>query len=152
MADLAGEPGLLALYPFDEGRGTLARSRAGAAGPISIPARFEPLRSRFLRLPRPGDRRYAGFAHDLVLNIAGFIPFGLLLAGSLRRYRPRTVRQLLIAAALAGATLSLVIEGIQVQLPGRVSSATDFACNVSGALLGAALAVVWRRFRAPQPG
>jgi len=50
---------------------------------------------------------------------------------------------------LAGAALSLLIELIQVWLPGRVSSATDVLCNAAGTLAGALVA--WGAARLEKP-
>lgn len=89
-------------------------------------------------------RYWTGF--DLGANVVGYVPFGFLLALSfLRRGRPRFAPSsnavAVVVATLAGAALSLLMEGAQSYLPYRVPSNVDFGLNVSGTLLGAVLAV-----------
>ncbi len=75
---------------------------------------------------------------DLLLNIAGYVPLGLLGAAWLGRRLPVLAASLL---ALAGAALlSCSLEALQTLLPARVSSLTDLLANSAGACVGAALA------------
>jgi glycopeptide antibiotics resistance protein len=97
-----------------------------------------------LQLP---DRRAlnAGWlGRDGLLNFAGFIPLGFFAAAAARRRGWEAAAPLAAGAILLGAALSLGIELVQVQLPARVSSATDLACNVLGTALG-----VWLALRGP---
>lgn len=98
----------------------------------------------------PGESPFAFFIEpwqkyisltDVYLNIAGYVPFGFLLAGSLREGR-RAGRVLLWVLA-AGFLLSFTVEFIQNWLPSRVSSNLDLATNVLGALIGAAGGLRW---------
>ncbi len=92
---------------------------------------------------------------DVNLNLAGYAPFGFLLALALLRTGwPRAAVPM---AALAGALLSLAMEYLQIYLPRRVPSNMDLVLNASGALLGALVAALlerlgaisrWSRFRA----
>lgn len=89
-------------------------------------------------------RYWTGF--DLGANVVGYVPFGFLLALSfLRRGKPRFAPSsnaaAVAVATLAGAVLSLLMEGAQSYLPYRVPSNVDFGLNVAGTLLGAVLAV-----------
>lgn len=97
---------------------------------------------------------------DVAVNVAAYLPLGLLLALSFDRRRPLLAA--LLAAAL-GSGLSLALEAVQVWLPERVPSVLDFACNAAGASLGALTGALLRgaidarldateRFLAPQPG
>ncbi|MBO4329490.1 MAG: VanZ family protein, partial [Rhodocyclaceae bacterium] len=91
---------------------------------------------------------------DVLANLAGYAPLGLLLALALLarvRRAPAWLR-----ATAAAAALSLLMEGLQSYLPQRVPSNVDFALNAAGAALGAGLALVldvvgvlvrWRRWR-----
>ena len=91
---------------------------------------------------------------DVNLNLAGYAPFGFLLAlALLRNGWPRAA---VPVAALAGALLSLCMEYLQIFLPRRVPSNMDLALNAAGALLGALAAALlerlgaishWSRFR-----
>jgi len=66
-------------------------------------------------------------------NVAGYVPLGIVL-GELGVLR----------AAIAGALMSGSIEAGQLFMRYRDTSATDFAANVLGALLGAAVCVHWK--------
>lgn len=73
---------------------------------------------------------------DFTLNIAFFVPVGFIGWFAFRgRWRAVTV-------VLAGAAISLLIEGLQGWVPGRVSSVTDLLSNTLGATLGC-LAAAW---------
>lgn len=67
---------------------------------------------------------------DLLVNVALFIPLGIALAFA---RAGRTTRWLL------PLTLAIVIEAIQLTIPGRFTTLSDIATNTFGALLGAAL-------------
>lgn len=105
----------------------------------------------FLLAPWP--RYWTGF--DLLSNLLGYAPLGLLLAlGWLRGGHP-AARAALLAIGLA-ALLSLVLEFLQIYLPARVASNLDFVLNSAGAALGVGTALLlernhllvrWRRLR-----
>jgi hypothetical protein len=73
---------------------------------------------------------------DALLNVAGFVPLGLLLG----------VRRSVLAALLAGVLLSLGIEIAQLWIPGRFPTLADVIWNGLGAGMGAILV---RLFRLP---
>jgi VanZ family protein len=75
---------------------------------------------------------------DITTNILAYLPFGLLLA-TLLRSRMRPSRALLLAT-MTGLSLSLVMEVLQLYVPGRVSSNLDIFANGLGTLLGALVA------------
>ncbi|WP_395138620.1 VanZ family protein [Schlegelella aquatica] len=77
---------------------------------------------------------------DLVSNLLGYLPLGLLVAGAAVRAGHGGGRSALTACA-AAALLSFTLESLQNFLPGRVPSNVDLALNVAGAALGAAVAV-----------
>jgi VanZ family protein len=92
---------------------------------------------------------------DVVANLLGYLPLGVLLAaGVLRGGRSRL--SAVAMALLAAGVLSYVMESLQHFLPLRVPSRVDWALNVGGAALGALAAVVadalggqarWQRWR-----
>lgn len=99
---------------------------------------------------------------DLGANVAGYVPLGFLVAlsfirrGNVRHFASHPNLGAIAAGLLAGAGLSLLMEGIQNYLPSRVASNVDFGLNVAGALVGAVAATVlelvgaidhWSRFR-----
>jgi len=85
----------------------------------------------FLAAPWP---RYLT-ALDLTMNVAAYLPFGVLCVLALY---PRARGIVAVLAALAaGALLSFALEAVQSFLPARISSNVDWLCNVGGTLLGA---------------
>ncbi|GHU08352.1 teicoplanin resistance protein VanZ [Betaproteobacteria bacterium] len=74
---------------------------------------------------------------DLLINVAAYVPLGLLLAQSFE-CRASRLRAALLAFA-AGVALSFAMESIQGYLPSRVPSNIDLLCNSLGAGLGAIL-------------
>ncbi|TXT41247.1 MAG: VanZ-like protein [Comamonadaceae bacterium] len=105
----------------------------------------------FLAAPLP--KYWTGF--DVVANVLGYMPLGFFLA--LSALRTGREHYALPFAVLAALLLSLVLETLQVYLPGRVPSNLDLLLNVLGGALGAGsawslerLGVLqrWSRFRA----
>ncbi len=90
---------------------------------------------RVIELPWP--RRWTTF--DVLSNILGYVPLGLLLCLALLRSGRAAVLAAGAVSVLLAAVLSLTLECLQTFLPGRVPSAMDLACNAAGAAAGAAL-------------
>lgn len=102
--------------------------------------------------------------NDLVANILGYLPLGLILClAHLRSGRGPLAASML--TLLAGAALSYTLELIQFGLPARVPSIADWLLNTLGMAWGTLAAVtihalglvdVWHRWRArwfiPQAG
>jgi VanZ family protein len=96
-------------------------------------------------------RYWTGF--DLAINAIAYLPLGLLLTLAIMAYLPRDAA--LLGATLAGGLVSIGLEFAQGFLPGRISSNLDSAMNLTGAFVGALIAVrtgsldfVWRHFAA----
>ena len=97
--------------------------------------------------------------HDVLINILAYIPFGLLAALTLHRWRKHdtTAMPIVIAAATgAGLALSLSMETLQVFIPGRVAALPDVLANTAGGLAGAVLArpcllALHRKIKEPLP-
>ena len=89
----------------------------------AFPVGFVPLQEINLRL-------FDTDAFDIVANIAGFVPVGIVLAkfGAVR-------------AVMAAALLSMFAETSQLVMLFRWSSLVDVATNVLGAILGVIIAV-----------
>jgi VanZ family protein len=68
---------------------------------------------------------------DIIVNIAIYVPVGLVGASVFRRSRFRFLWPVLL-----GAALSFSIELIQAWTPSRDPSLADVACNVTGAAVG----------------
>lgn len=130
------EPEPMVLYTFAERTGASIRSRAGNNNELTIPATFRALKS-YVVLQFWTDVDWdGGLAKDIIVNIAGFVPFALcmlvVLAGSTGTSHVHAA----FLTVLAGATLSLIIEASQLALPTRTPSSLDLLCNTAGAALG----------------
>ncbi len=79
---------------------------------------------------------------EIAVNVLAYAPFGFLLAQIDARRRP-ALR--LMAAAGAGALLSLAMETTQMFLPTRDASTIDVLSNTAGATLGGLAAVAFDR-------
>jgi VanZ family protein len=77
---------------------------------------------------------------DMVTNVLGYIPFGLLAVFSIHpRLRGRTAFG---AGVLSSVSLSLAMESLQLYLPTRTSSNIDLLANSAGGAIGALLATL----------
>lgn len=92
---------------------------------------------------------------DLVSNILGYLPLGLILCVAHLRSQRGPVAAALLAVASA-SVLSYTLELVQFTVPTRVPSITDWALNTLGAAWGALAAVTldslglvdaWHRLR-----
>ncbi len=95
----------------------------------------------FAFLAAAWPRYYTGF--DLAANILAYLPLGFLTVPALQSRLGVAAAALL--AALAGGGLSLAVEVLQNYLPSRVPSNIDLACNLIGAMIGAAAGMNWGR-------
>ncbi len=107
------------LYPFDEWR-------------------WPPVADAMTLLRLPWPRFSSTF--DIVSNLIGYMPLGLLLYGAQVRSGGRWPRALLSSIA-ASSVLSYLLELTQYTLPGRVPSIVDWLMNTAGAALGVLVAV-----------
>ena len=88
-------------------------------------------------------------AFDLVVNVAGYVPYGFLAIAALRpRVRGAAA---FVLAVVSAAALSLILEAGQTYLPARFASNLDLLCNVAGAGIGAALGLAFVPFGAEGP-
>ncbi|MDP2834190.1 MAG: VanZ family protein [Pseudomonadota bacterium] len=82
---------------------------------------------------------------DLTTNFFVYAPLGYLLAVNLAR--PRQKGRSVFFASLAGLAFSLVLEGVQQLVPGRVASNLDVLLNSLGGLAGALLSLHHQRWQ-----
>ncbi len=151
--ELAREPGLTALYYFNEGSGNIVHDHSLSGCPLTIPPWYRLPRRRIL--VSPVEEWGFNYYHivDAGRNILGFVPFGFFCF----IYREGKVPRRGFAAAgwtvAVSACVSLGIELVQAYLPLRSSSLTDLICNVAGACIGivSAISAVWFFERTPRP-
>jgi VanZ family protein len=133
---LKSGPGLIGLYPFNEGKGERIGNRTSDSYPLLIPAIFHPLQKIVLEWPTKEQLKRRSFHLDVAVNILGFIPLGFFFALWLLRFTRLSAPGAGAATLLLGALLSLGIELTQVYLPTRDSSAGDLIFNILGTLTG----------------
>jgi VanZ family protein len=95
--------------------------------------------SPFAYLSAPWPRYVTAF--DMVVNVAGYVPYGFLAVAALRP-NVRGIAAFALAASSA-VLLSGVLEAAQSYLPARFASNLDLVCNLAGAGLGAALGLTF---------
>jgi VanZ like family len=112
----------------------------GETGPdLIIPETFRLSKYNVLEWPGYLNR---SVAVDAVVNIAGFIPFGLDTCLCLRVWTGLSISRCVAITILVGAFVGLAIELLQVILPTRDSSLADLVTNILGAAIGAGTAVI----------
>ena len=154
--------GALAEYSFDERSGTLVHnhvSKVGASGEsatraatagqtvasepaavapdLEIPEHYQVPHKAFLQPPWKEITPLWIYVDDIVRNIAGFIPLGVVFYLYLARIRRRG--QAISDAIALGALTSLAIEILQAYVPQRVSGITDIITNTLGTAVGVLL-------------
>lgn len=140
---LARERSLLALYRFDRrGPEPAVRDLSPRGHRLEVPARYSVLRRTWFEYPGISFPLGWSMLGDVVLNLAGFVPFGVLafiaVSGASHGRLPGAAAAL--AAVALGAALSLTIEAGQAFLPTRNSTAADLVLNTGGTVAGAAVA------------
>jgi hypothetical protein len=140
-------PGIdpLVRFLFSEGSGTVCRGGSDPRYDLFIPPVFRAPVKPVLMPPWKVQEYDLSFWVDVVVNILGFIPFGFTGSALLRGDGGRKRMPDTVLVVLAGAGISLLIELLQVYLPTRDSSLTDFMNNMLGAYFGAWLFRVWFR-------
>jgi VanZ family protein len=124
--------GEIAVYLFDEGSGRRARNALGGGPDLVAPEQYTIPQKTLLEIPRKGHW------DDLILNIGGFVPFGVCFY-ALFSSSGRLARAAPAITILSGTLLSLTVEILQVFVPERDSDAADVVTNTLGAVLGVIL-------------
>ncbi len=106
---------------------------AGSENPLLVPETFRGLKKEFL-IPVRALSYSRSLALDMIVNLFGFIPFGVF-AFLFFRQSAKSFRAILLAA-VSGVAVSLTIEYLQVYLPGRTSQMTDLILNSGGTVIG----------------
>jgi VanZ family protein len=149
---LMGEPGLRALYVFDEGAGRRIRNLVVDQAALELPESISALRWDVLSAPPAlSALRSERFRQDVLLNLLGFVPLGALLAHMGRKRMSGSPLRCFAAVCGAGALLSLGIELGQAVLPSRYSSFLDLLLNMAGTALGAGVWLMVERSQKANP-
>lgn len=112
----------------------------GETGPdLIIPETFRLAKPTVLEWPHHLNR---SVVIDAGVNIAGFVPLGLATCLCLRFWTGWSISRCVAMTILVGASVSLVIELLQVFLPTRDSSLADLVTNILGTAVGAGAAVI----------
>jgi hypothetical protein len=133
------------LYLFDEKGGTKAHDRAAGNYHLEIPPKPKILQKEILVSPEDAFKFTRSSIADIIINLAGFIPFGFVLFATFIRFGGAFEKHgLLITVALC-FMVSLTIEILQAWLPSRSSHMLDLVLNTLGALIGAVSCRLFRR-------
>ena len=136
-AELMKRPSVAALYLFDERAGNVIHNRAGNAPDIIIPQRFSVQHKTFLGF---SDLNRANLdLSDVVINILGFVPFGVFWCAFFQFGKHPGAARAILLTLILGAATSLTIELLQAYLPSRESSLLDLIDNTLGTFVGAVL-------------
>lgn len=127
----------IAGYSFAEGAGNQVRNEVGLEPDLRIPSIFFVPYKSFLQTPVKEFKADGSYVRDILTNIAGFVPLGLILCAFFTWTSNRW--KAIFTAAVACGALSLVIEILQYCIPRRGSGLTDVITNTLGGVMGALL-------------
>jgi VanZ family protein len=130
-----------ALFAFDERYGHVAHNRVDPTTNLVIPDRYFVMHPPFLASVARDYQPTREYWHDIIINVAGFIPCGFLFAVFLSEIR--IVKYPAWTAISIGLLISLTIEVLQAFLPTRSSGATDLITNTLGTGAGVTI-YYWR--------
>ena len=129
--------GAIAHYAFAQAAGHEILSDVPSGPQLEIPTIFTVPHKPFLRSAKKEFKASWMYAKDVLVNIVGFAPLGLIACAYFSWTRSHC-KAILIATIVCG-TLSFVIEVLQYYIPPRFSGSTDILTNTLGAAVGAAL-------------
>ena len=132
--DISESERAVALYLFNEHVGSVVHNQVPSGADLYIPERYNLVHEAFLEPFWEAFSPTWDYWKDVLVNIAGFVPFGFLvcayfsLAGRIKRPALLTI--------LLGFAVSLTIESLQSFLPTRDSDSTDVITNTLGTCYG----------------
>ncbi len=129
--------GALARYTFAQRGGSEVRNEVTAGPQLEIPVVFSVPHKPLLQPVAKEFRTTWRYAINLLMNVAGFVPLGLIVCAYLAWTRSRW--QAILTTTIACGFLSFIIEVLQYYIPRRGSGVTDIVTNTLGAVLGATL-------------
>jgi hypothetical protein len=146
--DASENEGAVALYLFDERAGRVIHNQVHRGPDLYIPERYLVLDQVFLEPLWEEFHPTWSYGQDILINIAGFIPFGFLFCAYLSL--AGRIKSPALVTILLGFMVSLTIESLQAFLPTRDSGTTDLITNTLGTCLGVWLYRLkfWRVFLA----
>ena len=132
--DVSENERAVAFYLFDERAGRIIHNQVPSGTDLYIPDRYLVL-DQALLLPFWEEFHSAwSYWEDVLVNIAGFVPFGFLFCAYFSLAGP--IKRPALVTILLGFTVSLTIESLQVFLPTRDSDTTDVITNTLGTCFG----------------
>lgn len=134
--------GAIASYAFDEHDGNTVHDRAGKSGDLQIPDFLSIPQKRVLFMPWKDFRFSTSYLNDVVINLAGFVPFGFFFCALMISTGGAAARHRLVWTVFVGFCISLLFEMVQVFIPTRSSQLMDLITNTLGAFIGA-FAAAW---------
>jgi glycopeptide antibiotics resistance protein len=84
----------------------------------------------------------ASYYADIAVNVIGFLPFGFFFALFLLRGYTKPRWKIIAVVVATGFLISLLIELLQVLIPGRSSQLSDVITDTFGTLAGACVCLV----------
>lgn len=138
----------VAIYSFRKSSGPLVQDLVPLGVDLYTPDRYMVVDNTLLRPFWKEYRPDWGYYQDMLVNIVGFIPFGLAFCAYFSLNRSPTRAALM--TIVFGFLISLTIETVQSVLPTRDSSSTDLINNVLGTACGVWLyrVIPWKGFLA----
>src|ERR1019366_8719234 len=139
---LAESDRAVALYLFDEGRGSIVHNRLASgslgSGPdLYIPQHYMILHQKFLEPFWQEFAWDASYWKAVLINVAGLVPLGFIFCAYF--VTVRGMKRAALATIALGFMVSLTIEVTQSFLPTRDSGTSDLITNTLGTALGCAL-------------
>jgi VanZ family protein len=135
--DISEDDRVEALYLFDEHAGRVIHNQVPSRTDLYIPDRYIVLDQAYLVPFWQEFRPSWSYWEDVLINIAGFVPFGLLVCAYLSL--ARRIKTPALITILLGFTVSFTIESLQAFLPTRDSGTTDLITNTLGTCIGVGL-------------
>jgi len=132
--DVSEDDRAVALYLFDEHAGHVIHNQVPSTTDLYIPDRYLVLDQIFLEPFWQEYRPNWGYWEDVLINIAGFVPFGFLACAYFSL--SRRIKTPALSTILLGFTVSFTIESLQAFLPTRDSGTTDLITNTLGTCMG----------------
>jgi hypothetical protein len=126
--------GTIALYLFKEGKGKLIHNEIPSGPNLYVPEHYGYHGQPLLVPPWKEFQFTSGYAKDILINVAGFVPLGFFFCAYFSA--KRWISHPALATILLGGAISLTIEIIQAYLPTRDSGMTDVITNTLGTGVG----------------